>query len=58
MSVIGFLLVMITLYYVGSMGVIWALCALLDCTFNLAAATGVWLIIHGIYGAIRRRKRK
>lgn len=52
------LLVIFILYYIGSMAIICALCALLDCTFNLAVATGVWLIVHGIYGEIRRRKKK
>lgn len=52
------LLVIMTLYCIGCMGIIWLICDLLGCSFNLPVALGVWLLINYAIGFIRRGKKK
>lgn len=57
MSVIAILLMVMTLYCVGSVGLIWLVCTLMGWPFSVPMAVGVWLIANGVYGAIRKGKK-
>jgi hypothetical protein len=54
-----FILGLIIMYCLGSVGIIWLICELMNWHFSLPMAIGVWLIATLIIGFVRKAvKRK
>ena len=51
-------LVVLALYCIGTVGIIWLLCELLNLTFSVPMAIGVWFVTNLVIGLIQRGKKK
>lgn len=56
----GCLLMMtvLTLYCIGSVGIIWLICTLMGWPFSVPMAIGVFMVANGVLGIMKGRKKK
>ena len=51
------ILLVLRLYCVGTVGIIWLMCELMNWPFSVPMAVGVWFLANVVIGIVKGRKR-